>query len=403
VLLAIRHGNDGRAELAAKYARKAYELRDRVTARERYRVLATYHIRATGDLLRTIETCETWKAMYPRDALARNNLSVAYQRAGRSEEALEEAREAAALDQGSLLISQTVPEFMLALGRLAEARSLFEETALRFPEFRQRLPMALYRIAWLQKDAAEAQRQLDWARGKPEEATFLGFVRQQAAQAGQLARARERESRVAIAAGRKPARSSSAHARNLALAGRLGPARDEARAVLKEFPEDRARTETVAFVLALGGEGAEAERLAGALAARYPEDTLLHARSIAWVRSATGLARARGQEAIDHLAASKPYDRGEITSHYLRGLAYLQLKSAPEALAAFQVIIDRPQIDQFSVMHPLARLGRARAAALAGDVASARTAYQDFLAWWKDADPDLPVLVAAKAEYERLK
>jgi len=403
VLLAIRHGNDGRAELAANYARKAYELRDRVTARERYRVLAHYHFKVTGDLLRAIETCETWKAMYPRDALAHNNLSVAYYGAGRLEEALEEAREAAALDQGSLRISEAVSERMFDLGRLAEARSLCEETALRFPEFRQRLPMALYRIAWLQKDAVEAQRQLDWARGKPEEATFLSFLRQQAAQAGQLARARERESQVAIEAGRKPARSSSARARNLALAGRLGPAGDEARALLKEFPDDRARTETAAFVLALSGDEAEASKLAGALAARYPEDTLLHARSLAWIRAATALARGRGQEAIDHLAASKSYDRGEITSHYLRGLAYLQLKSAPEALAAFQTIIDRPQIDQFSIVHPLARLGKARAGALAGDLATSRTAYQDFLSWWKDADPDLPVLVAAKAEYEKVK
>ena len=79
------------------------------------------------------------------------------------------------------------------------------------------------------------------------------------------------------------------------------------------------------------------------------------------------------------------------------------MKSAPEALAAFQVIIDRPQIDQFSIVHPLARLGKARAGALAGDLTTSRTAYQDFLTWWKDADSDLPVLVAAKAEYEKVK
>ncbi len=160
---------------------------------------------------------------------------------------------------------------------------------------------------------------------------------------------------------------------------------------------------TAALVLALAGEGAETEMLAGALAARYPQDTLLHARTLAWIRAANELARGRAQEAIDHLAASKPYDRGEVTSHYLRGLAYLQLKSAPEALAAFKTIIDRPQIDQFSIVHPLARLGKARAAAMAGDLATSRTAYQDFLTWWKDADPDLPILVSAKAEYAKLK
>jgi hypothetical protein len=140
-----------------------------------------------------------------------------------------------------------------------------------------------------------------------------------------------------------------------------------------------------------------------ALAARSPEDTRLHARGLGWIRAATELARGRGQEAIEHLAASKPHDRGEITSQYLRGLAHLQLRSASEALPALQTIIERPQIDQFAIEHPLARLGKARAAALSGDLPTARTAYQDFLAWWKDADPDLPVLVAVRTEYEKVK
>ena len=160
----------------------------------------------------------------------------------------------------------------------------------------------------------------------------------EAAQAGQFARARQRERQAAVAAGRKPARSSSVYA---------GIWRWPA---VSDQPETR-----------------------------------------------------RGQEAIDHLAASKPYDRGEVTSHYLRGLACLQLKAAPDALAAFQTIIDRPQIDQFSIVHPLARLGKARAAAMTGELATSRMAYQDFLKWWKDADPDLPVLAAAKVEYEKLK
>jgi tetratricopeptide (TPR) repeat protein len=291
---------------------------------------------------------------------------------------------------------------LLPLGRFAESRATWEEVGRRFPDY-QGHHIPLYLIALLQGDTAEAQRQLDWSKGTPEETTFLGFVRQQEAQAGQFARARERERQAAITAGRKPARSSSTRARNLALAGRLGPARDEARAVLQEFPDDPTRMAIAAFVLALAGEGAEAGRLADALAAQSPEHTLLHARDLARIRAATELARGREQEAIGHLAASKPYDRGEVTSHYLRGLAYLQLRSPADALVAFQTVIERPQIDQFAIEHPLARLGEARAAAMAGDLAAARTAYQVFLAWWKDADRDLPVLVAAKAEYERLK
>jgi serine/threonine protein kinase/tetratricopeptide (TPR) repeat protein len=381
---------------------KAYALRDRVTESERLRILEVYHTFVTGDRLKRMEALELWSSRYPRAWSAHNNLAVVYRLLGRSEDALSAARRTVEANPHTLHGYFQMAATLASLGRLAESRATWEELGRRFPDYQEH-HSELYCIASLQGDTAEAERQLEWARGKPEEATFIAYLCQQEAQAGQLARARERERQAAVAAGRKPARSSSAHARNLALVGRLGPARDEARAVLKEFPDDRNEIGWATFPLALAGEEAEAGKLADALAARYPENTFLHARDLAWIHAATELARGRGQEAIDHLAASKPYDRAEVTSHYLRGLAYLKLKSAPEALAAFQTIIDRPQIDQFSIVHPLARLGKARAAALAGDLATARTAYQDFLTWWRDADPDLPVLVAAKAEYEKVK
>ncbi len=399
--LAVAHYYTSGPTAAAEYAAKAYALRDRVSERERPRLLLAYHEFVTGDLLAQIATGEMTKKMYPRDTMGAF-LATAYERAGRLEDALEENRRIAALSPWVLIFRGNIAENTLMLGRLEEARTLWEEVGRRFPDT-QAHRYSLYRVALLQGDTAEAQRQLDWAKGKPQERTFMSYLRQQEAQAGQLTRARERDRQAAVAAGQKPAGSSSAHALNLALAGRLGPARDEARAALKEFPEDRPRMETAAFVLALTGEEAAAEKLAGTLAAQRPQDTLLHARSLAWIHAAAALMRGGAQEAIDQLAASKPYDRTEVISHYLRGLAYLQLKSPLEAQAAFKTIIDRPQIDQFSIVHPLALLGRARAAAMAGDRAASRTAYQDFLTRWKDADPDLPVLVAAKAEHEKLK
>jgi serine/threonine protein kinase/tetratricopeptide (TPR) repeat protein len=401
--LAVVHNNSGGdRRKTIDIVKKAYALRDRVTESERLRILEIYHTFVTGDYLKRAEILELWSSRYPRAFTAHNNLALVDITLGRLEEALTAARRAVDLMPHVVLGYGNLASSLLRLGRFAESRATWEEVGRRFPDY-QGHHGQLYLIALLQGDAAEARRQLDWSKGKPQEATFLGYLSQQDAQAGQLARAGERESQAAITAGRKPARSSSTRARNLALTGRLGPARNEVRAVLQEFPGDPTRMATAAFVLALAGEVAEAGKLADALAAQSPEHTLLHARDLAWIRAATELARGRGQEAIAHLAASKPYDRGEVESHYLRGLAYLQLKSAPEALAAFQVIVDRPQVDQFSVMHPLARLGRARAAALAGDLATARTAYEDFLTWWKDADQGLPVLVAAKTEYERLK
>ncbi len=193
VHLANVHGNAGRTQLGAENATKAYALRDRVSERERYHVLVAYHLRVTGDLLKRTELGEMWKSMYPRDGLCRNNLSGAYGSAGRYGEALEEARQAVALDPSSLSNHTNAASYVFSLGRLTDAKTLHEEAGRRFPDYHGH-HAALYRIALLQGDAAEAQRQLDWAKGKPEEATFVGYRRQQDAQAGRLeatARARE--------------------------------------------------------------------------------------------------------------------------------------------------------------------------------------------------------------------
>jgi serine/threonine protein kinase/Flp pilus assembly protein TadD len=400
VHLANVHGNIGNARLAAENARKAYALRDRVSEGERYHIVDAYYGLVTGETLKKIEALELWKSAYPRNSITHTNLGVAYGTVGRYEDAVEEAHRSIALNASSLSPRSNLANSYFALGRLEEAKATNEQIGQRFPDstaHRSRL----YFIALLQGDQAGAQKQLDWVKGKPLETTFLGYQRQQAAQSGQFTLSRQRAQQAAVLAGRKLATSSPEHAVNLAFAGNLALARAEARAALREFPGNRSTIEAAAFALALAGDDAWAEKLASELASAYPTETLLNARGIAWIRAAVEYARGRSRQAIDHLGASRPYERAELMSHYLRGLAYLQMRSATEAGAEFQKVIDRPTIIQFSIVHPLARLGKARAAAMAGDLATSRKAYQEFLTWWKDADPDLPILIEARADYER--
>ena len=389
---------DGNSRLAAENAAKAFALRDRVTERERYHVLSAYYNLVTGELSKRIQTCELWKTTYPRDYYAHNNLSVACAQVGRYEEAAAESRQAMALNPGSIQnYTNLAGTFYIALGQLEEAKATCDEIARRFPDYKG-CHAILYRIAVLQGDQAGAQQQMEWARGQPEEETFLGYLRQREAQAGQLRVSRERASQGAGPAGRRPLPASSPRALLQAYAGNREGARKEALEALAAGTSWAA-----AMALALAGEPDQAEKLAEELASGSATSTMLHARNVPQIRATAEYARRNPGKAIEYLRACVPFDRGEITSHYLRGLAYLQMRSAPEALAAFQTIIDRPQTEQFSILHPLARLGKARAAALAGDAATSRKAYQDFLAWWKDADPDLPILIEAKAEYAKLK
>ncbi len=160
---------------------------------------------------------------------------------------------------------------------------------------------------------------------------------------------------------------------------------------------------TAAMALAMAGETAMAEQLAVGLESSSRTNTILHARTLPWIRACIEYGRDNPLKAIESLVPAGSFERAEITSLYLRGLSYLKVRSAPEAKAEFQKIIDRRAIDQFSILHPLAHLGKARAAASAGDIGTSRKSYQDFLALWKDADPDIPILKEAKAEYEKLR
>jgi predicted Zn-dependent protease len=265
-----------------------------------------------------------------------------------------------------------------------------------------------YRIAFVQGDAAAMQQQLDWARGKPEEYVALIWQAETAAYLGQLRRARElNQRRVDAPPGRnlqeREVNNISLNSLRAAVTGNCQQAREDV-ARASALSRTDVSFSRIGIALALCSELGQAQSLADEYAKQFPKDTLVNAVWLPAIRAAIEIRRNNPAQAIQFLQSASRYDRtGDYWPEYLRGQAYLAQHAGSEAATEFQKILDRRGLAPTSVLYPLAHLGLARAAALAGDTAKARKAYQDFFALWKDADADLPVLIEAKKEYEKLQ
>ena len=400
--VANRYDAIGDLTQAEKYSRKAYELRDRVSENERFYITSSYHINVDGDVIKQIEVAELWKSTYPRNWVANQHLAGGYARAGRLEDANEQYRLVMSAVGSGAIQGVNLAENLISLNNLEEANTLCARTLTNYPDLRT-FHRYLYRIALLQSDDAGARAQREWARGKPEEGGFIAVDRLRAAQYGQFGLSLKLRREAAALTGQQPPTGSGIAPTVQAFVGNLDIARKEALAGLEAAKGNRGAVLQAALALALTGDAARAEQIAADLGSRFPVDTRLHATTIPTVRASIELTRKNPQRAIDLLNPARPYDRRELTSLYLRGLALMQTGSAAEAAAEFQKVIDRRTVDESSVLYPLAHLGKARAAALTGDMAASRKFYEDFLALWKNADPDIPILKEAKAEYAKLK
>jgi tetratricopeptide (TPR) repeat protein len=254
------------------------------------------------------------------------------------------------------------------------------------------------------------QQQMKLAEGKPSEYLLLNEAAAVAASRGQMQKAADlvqRSIQVTDRLGFKEstADTQAAWAIPQALMGNAAKARELA-ASSSALAHGRSNMENVAVALAVTGDVNRAQTIIQDLSRRFLTDTLLHNVAAANVTALTALNRKAPEQAIEALRAATPYEMGigqGMFSIYLRGLAYLQAKRGSEAAAEFQKIVDHRGVDPAGIEHPLAKLSLGRAYAVSGDTAKAKAAYQDFLASWKDADPDVPILKEAKAEYEKLK
>jgi tetratricopeptide (TPR) repeat protein len=403
------YGNLGEHELATEYQKKAFGLQDRVSEPERLYITAHYYTDVTRELDKTIETYQLWKQTYPRDWTAYNNLSLTYSQTGQPDKALEEAREALRLEPNHPFPHLNVAFAYLSLNRFEEARAIIEQAMAQNIDH-VAFHTGLYLLGFLEGDTAAMRKQVEWAKGKPGESFLLSLQSNAAFSSGKVQEAREFSRQAVELMQRRNLTENvaSAVAREAgreALLGNRRRARERAAAAL--VMKGGVGPEIVACAaLALAGAIDQAEALADDLGRRFPTDTLLNARGLPSIRAVIEIRRGNPNRAVELLRIAIPYELGGgagLATIYVRGQAYLRAGAGEEAVTEFQKILDHKGIAAVALLHPLARLGLARAHALAGDTAGARRAYQDFLALWKDADPDIPILQEAQAEYAKLR
>ena len=413
--LAVGYNNLGQATLAKEHATKAFNLRERVSDREEYRISALYYAFVTGELDKAIEIYEVWRHSYPRDYVAFTNLGNQYIKIGQWAKALQHTQEAFQLEPNAASVNANLTWTQLALNRVEEAASTATQALARkidSPELR----VALYETAFLRGDQDTMQQQLAWAAARPSGANWLLFVQSDTeAYFGRLAKAREFSQRAIESAQRADATETAAlwsvySAAREAEFGNMSAARQNASAGLALMAGKDVRTVS-ALALARAGNATQARRIAETLNKEFPRNTIVQGYWLPTVRAALEINAGNGTAAIEMLQTAAQYELGVpqpsavglMYPVYLRGQAYLVARQGKEAAAEFQkMLTHRGVVVNFPVA-ALARLGLARAHALEGDKAKARTAYGEFLNLWKGADPDIPILMQAKAEFAKLQ
>ena len=410
--LGIWYANAGENALARENITKAYALRDRVSERERYRISGAYYTYVTGEIEKANQTYVEFAQAYPRDLFSRSNLGNNCLILGQYENALAPIHEALHLlpDDGVAYANLMLAD--IALNRLDDAKAAYEQ-ALAHHLDEVYLHQTRYLLAFRQGDTAEMEKQTKWAQGKQGIAdAFLSLQSDTQAYHGHLEKARELSRQAVELAEHAGSRETAALWQvNAALReaefGNAKAAKQSVDAALALAPGHDIRI-LAAFTLARIGEEGRAKLLAGELAKSDPSSTVLNAYWLPVIGSAIELSQGNPTWAESLLDVTTPYELGTPSPFgylypiYVRGQAYLLGHNGKAAAAEFQQFIDHPGIVLNYPTGALAFVQLGRAEAMAGDMAKARAAYQRFFELWKDADPEIPILLEAKTEYARL-
>jgi serine/threonine protein kinase len=413
--LATAYNNISEPGRAAEFAKKAYDLRDRASEREKLYIDSHYYNFVSGDLEKASRAYQAWSQTYPRDEIPYTNLGSIDASLGRYEKSLAEAQEAFRLNPSGLNYSNLVTGF-LTLGRLDEARVTAEEAQAKKLDSPY-LRTAMYQLAFLKNDTAAMARDVAWAMGKPGvEDTFLAMDADTFAYHGQLRKAEELTKRAvesAVHADQKETAAAYEAQAGLrqALFGNSASAKQHAAAALA-MSDGRDVQYFVAMAETIAGDTAKSQASVSDLVKRFPEDTLVKSIYLPTIRGQQALLRHDSAKAISELQAGAACELGQPNTGStisvalypinVRAQAYFAAKQGKEAAAEYQKILDHSGVVVNGPIGALAHLGLGRAYAIAGDSAKAKIAYQDFLALWKDADPDIPILKEAKSEYASL-
>lgn len=415
--LAVNHYNLNQNALAGNEIRQAFELGDRQSVREHVQITTLYYDLGTGDVQKAIANYQEWAQLYPRDDVARGNLSSEYFLIGDYEHAAESAKEALRLEPESLAWYENLSTAEIALMRLEDAQSVLNEAfAKKFDD--PSLHANMYALAFLREDNATMQREVAAAMGKAGgEDMMLALQADTEAYYGRQKKARELSRRAVESAQKaqlaEPAAIWAALGALREVAyGNLEEAKKGAAEVVRTDANSRDARVLAAYIFASAGDHEHSQALVDDLEATYVTNTLVQQAWIPMIHAQTELLGTKPGRAVELLRPVAPYESGELIGNlsnccmlpvYLRGQAYLRAGQGAQAVREFQKILDSRGVVVNCWAGALARLGEARAQALAGYNVAARATYQQFFTLWKDADPDVPVLKAARAEYLKLK
>jgi eukaryotic-like serine/threonine-protein kinase len=407
--LGVAYGNLTRGELAASFIAKAFDLKERASERERLYISSHYYDIVTEDIDKAIETYEQWVQTYPRDTAPRDNLSLRYSAIGQQEKALASSSAVMRLDPKDSYSYQNVADAYERLNRFDEARAVAEKTAAQ----QRSVHFTLFELAFIRGDEAAEHHELELAAGQPDEPILVWFHARGECALGKLQLARAAYFQSESVARRMGYKEFSGiilaiEAADEMQLGNLMEARQNISEALATS-QDRDTRQIAMVLLAETGDAARSQKMAEELARQGPTDTLLNKVWIPVAKAFTDLQHNQPAQAVAQLEGAAPYELGTgpgtggYTINYIRGEAFLRLKDGAKAAAEYQKILDHRGTNPLDASYNLSHLGLGRAYALQGNTASAKSAYQDFFAAWKDADPNVPILKQAKAEYEKLQ
>ena len=419
--LGLIYSATGESVLSAQSATKAWELRHRVSDRERFFIDFSYDRHVTGNLEKAYLTLESWLRTYPRGAPpdAQGLLGgLSTHGTGRYERAIEMSRAKIAADPDFMLAYDNLAFSYFFLDRFPEAESALQLASKRKIEEQNVLVMH-YTIAVLNGDQGQMDRVVALAKGKHGTEHRVAHAEALAlARSGRLQAARQSSSRaieLALQEGRREEAASYRAARAVwaAVYGNTAEGKESALAALEQST-GRDVQYAAGIALGLAGDFSRSEALAADLEARFPEDTFVKFTYAPVLHSLVALGRGKPADSIARLQVAFPYELavnglnfihfylGGLHSAYVRGEAFMAAQRYAEGAAEFQKILDHRGIVGADPIGALAHLQLGRTLALLGDTARATAAYGDFLTMWKNADPEIPMLEQARAEYARL-
>jgi len=387
---------------------RGFAVRDRASSSSKHRIESLYYAEVTGEVYRAIEVLSVWASLEPRNFAPRNLLGIIYSDIGLYQKATDELRQVVAL----------APDFPVGRSNLAVAlrsQGRYDEAQAALSSIREgqseepSTHYTRYLVALLRSDQAALEQQRTWMAKNADDSSVVSIQARIDVFEGHLNQANQRTQHAVKIALESNVKESAANAlltlaNAQALFGQSATAGKNIVAAMK-FENSKSVMVNAALTMALNGQGQQAQQIVDRLVRENQSDTLLNGVDAPAVLAASQLRSRQSDAALHTLESIKPYEFGGhagLLPNYLRATTYLQLREGQEAAAEFKAVLDHRGVSPLSPVWVLSQLGLGRAYAMQGDTAKARAAYQDFLTLWKDADPDIPILKQAKAEFAKL-